>query len=104
MTDVPQIVVPKPSEAKVNPYRTPEIRQQQVSEEIYGPPVEPPRNFKHDVWWRERFWSIQNARDQAEGKKFGFWSVIGVLFYIAQFGTIFAGCYWLLAGYVAKWL
>lgn len=93
--EVPQIVVPRPSEVK--PYKTPDVRVHEVVKEIYGPTVElePPR--KHDPWWRERLWSVQNARDQAEMKKFGFWSVIGVLYLIAQFG-------WLFAGYVAKWL
>lgn len=90
MTEVPQIVIPRPGE--VRSYRTPDKRWEEVTKEIYGS-ADLPRTirFAHDPYWDERFWSIQNVHDQGAWvvkkdftgeRKIGFWTFIGLSFWI----------------------
>ena len=79
MNEIPQIVIPRPGEVK--PYKIPDKRWEEITKEIYGS-AELPQTIRHehDAQWDHRFWSIQNAHDQSEGKKFGFWTLIGAIF------------------------
>ena len=71
------------------PYKTPDERWQEVTQEIYGS-IELPQviHFDHDPMWDHRFWAIQNIRDQSDGKRFGFWTIMYLL-------TIVVGLFWL---------
>jgi hypothetical protein len=80
MTELPQIVIPRPG-GEARPYKTPDKRWEEVTREMYGSSELPDSiHHRHDPVWNERFWSIQNAHDQSEGKKFGFWAIIGIIF------------------------
>lgn len=83
-----EIIIPRPGEQwAVAPYRIPEQRWEEVTEEMYGSAELPTTiSFDHDPDWRYRFWSAQNARDQADGKRLGFWTFIGLLFVVADVG------------------
>jgi hypothetical protein len=84
MSNIEQII-PRPALPE-KPYRSPEQHWEEVVRDIYQD-ISPPENiqFDHDVKWDRRFWSIQNAYDQNDGKRFGFWTIIGVLFFLVQF-------------------
>lgn len=91
-----QQIIPRPGEIRPDkPYRTPDQRWEEVVDEIYGDAALP-RNvaFEHDVLWDGRLLSVQNAHNQSRLKSFGFWSVIGVLFVIADLGWIFVRMIW----------
>lgn len=56
-----------------------EIRQHQIEAKDVGPPPrEDVSKFKHDPWWRTRFWSIQSARDLNHPV----WWPVAALFYV----------------------
>jgi hypothetical protein len=46
-------------------------------------------HFDHDPIWNQRFMSIQNAHDQFELKSVGFWTFIGLLMLVADFGWFY---------------
>lgn len=84
MVEVPQIIIPRPGGA-TKPYQTPGERWQEVTQEMYGSAELPTTiHHEHDPEWNNRFWSIQSAHDQYELKKFGFWTIIGVLFLLSD--------------------
>jgi hypothetical protein len=90
MTDL-ETILPRPGEVRPDkPYRTPDRRWEEVTEEIYGS-TELPRNIDHeyDLYWNTRFWSVQNAHDQYQLSSFGFWTVIGLLMLSADLGWLF---------------
>jgi hypothetical protein len=82
MSDVPQIIIPRPG-STAKEYKTPDKHWEEVCDKLYGS-HDLPQNIRHDhdEHWRGRFWSLQNARDQSEGKRFGVWSVISVTFLV----------------------
>lgn len=101
-----QQIIPRPGEIRPEkPYRTPDRRWEEVTEEIYGS-AEEPRNIEleHNPNWDREFWSIQNAHDQVgfialglptvpyDGKPrrrtFGFWTVIGLLMVFGDLGWL----------------
>lgn len=101
-----QQIIPRPGEIRPDkPYRTPDQRWEEVSDEIYGS-HELPENilFDHNPVWNRRFWSIQNIRDQTlffaiptldlsggppRPRRFGFWSVVGFLMLAGDLGWLF---------------
>lgn len=89
MAEIPQIIIPRPGGA-TKPYETPGERWEEVTLEMYGSADLPATiRHKHDPEWDNRFWSVQNARDQSEFKKFGFWSIIGVIFLLMDLSWYF---------------
>jgi hypothetical protein len=80
VTEIPQIIVPRPG-GTAKPYETPAEHWEELCDEMYGS-HELPQNIRHehDEHWDRRFWSIQNAHDQWESKHFGPWSVIAAVF------------------------
>ena len=98
-----QQIIPQPAASVVRPYQTPDERWQEVCEEIYGSSEFPQTiHHQHDEHWDDRFWSIQNANDQAVSlmawlpgldakphrRRFGFWSLIGLLMVVGDIGWI----------------
>lgn len=101
-----QQIIPRPGQIRPEkPYRTPDRRWEEVCDEIYGSHALPENlQFESDPQWDQRFWSIQNAHDQAgfatammpgvpfDGKRrryrFGFWSVIGLLMASGDLGWL----------------
>jgi hypothetical protein len=62
---------------ELKPYRTPDQRWEEVTTEIYGSAELPATtHYDHDPLWDKRFWAIQNIRDQSDGKRFGFWTIV----------------------------
>lgn len=86
-----QQIIPRPGEIRPDkPYRTPDQRWEEVVDEIYGDHAEPQNlTFEHDARWDHRLWSVQNAHDQSRLKRLGFWSVVGVMFLLADLGWVF---------------
>ena len=83
MSNVEQII-PRP-DLPTKPYRSPEQHWEEVVRDIYQDASAPSNaELKHDEKWDRRFWSLQNAYDQNNGKRFGFWTIIGFLFFLAQ--------------------
>ena len=80
MTEVPHIIIPRPGEVS-----RPDIAEHEhwedVCDDVYGVHDLPENiHFIHDPFWQTKFWSIQNAHDQYEFQRFGFWSLMGVIF------------------------
>ena len=86
MSDVVQ-QIPRPA-GEVKPYKTPDEHWREVVEDIYGPDHIEASFFVRDEDWNTRIWSMQAARDQYEMVRFGFWSAIGILMFVAQL------CWW----------
>ena len=85
MSDL-QTIIPRPGEIRPDkPYRTPDRRWEEVTQEMYGS-AEAVQNvrFEHDEYWNKRFFSIQNVNDQTQGKRTGVWTMIWV-------GTVMVG-------------
>lgn len=93
MVEIPQVIIPRPGETK--PYKIPDKRWEEIIEEMYGSAELPQTiHHAHDERWDDRFWSIQNAHDQSEGKKIGFWTVIGVIFLLMDLTWYFRVGIW----------
>jgi hypothetical protein len=80
-----QQIIPKPA-LPDKPYRSPEQHWEEVVRDIYQDTNVPENiTFKHDEKWSRRFWSVQNALDQYNGHRFGFWTIIGLIFFSTPF-------------------
>lgn len=101
------IVIPDPAGGIVEQYKKPDWYYERLCLELYGS-CELVQNVEliHDEFWRERFFSLENARSQnglamelgfinsTEKQKYikptyGFWTFVGFLFVLAQFGWFF---------------
>lgn len=90
MTEL-ETIIPRPGEVRPDrPYRTPDQRWEEVTEEMYGSSELPQTiHFAHDVLWDHRFMSIQNARNQSRLKSFGVWTCVGALMIVADLSWFF---------------
>lgn len=102
MAELEQII-PRPGEVRPDkPYRTPDRRWEEVTEDMYGSTDLPTNIYiEHDPFWDQRLFSVQNAGDQAKSMMvwlpktetsrpnvFGFWTIICLLFIAADLGWI----------------
>ena len=88
MVELPQIIIPRPG-GQQKSYETPGERWEEVTQEIYGSADLPiTTHHVHDPHWDHRLFSVQNARDQYELKRFGFWTIIWALFVLSDLGWL----------------